>query len=63
MKMEKMALSLVIASIKLRPYFQAHTIVVMTDQPIKKVMNKLDAAGHIIQLVFNSRNAWDHFMK
>ena len=63
MKMEKMALSLVIASIKLHPYFQAYTIVVMTDQAIKKVMNKLDAAGHIIQLVFNSCNAWDHFMK
>ena len=57
MKMEKMALSLVIASVKLHPYFQAHTIVVMTDQPIKKVMNKLDVAGHIIQLVFNSCNA------
>ena len=63
MKMEKMALSLVIASIKLHPYFQAYTIVVMTDQAIKKVMNKLDAAGRIIQLVFNSCNAWDHFMK
>lgn len=35
--MEKMALSLVIASMKLHPYFQAHTIKVMTDQPTKKV--------------------------
>lgn len=49
MKMEKMALSLVIASRKLRPYFQAHTIMVMIDRPIKKAMNKLDTASHLIQ--------------
>ena len=35
----------------------------MIDQSIKKVMNKLDAVGHLIQLVFNPRNVWDHFMK
>lgn len=32
--MEKWALALVTAVRKLRPYFQAHQIVVMTDQPI-----------------------------
>ena len=30
-RMEKMAFSLIVASRKLRPYFQAHTIVVMTN--------------------------------
>ena len=49
MKMEKMSLSLVIASGKLRPYFQAHTIMVMIDQPIKKAMNKLDTTSCLIQ--------------
>lgn len=44
-----MALSLVIASRKLRPCFQAYAIVVMIDQPIKKAMNQLDIVGHIIQ--------------
>lgn len=42
---------LYIASRKLRPYFQARTIVVMIDQPIKKAMNKLDAIGRLIQWV------------
>ena len=45
----KMALSLIIASRKLRPYFQVHAIMVTTDQPIKKAMNKLDAASRLIQ--------------
>ena len=34
--MEKMAFSLIVASRKLRSYFQAHTIVVMTEKPIRK---------------------------
>ena len=33
-RMEKMAFSLIVASKKLRPYFQAHAIMVMMDQPI-----------------------------
>ena len=27
------------AARKLRPYFQAHTIIVLTDQPLKKAMS------------------------
>ena len=34
---ENKAFSLIVASRKLYPYFQAHTIIVMTDQPIKKL--------------------------
>ena len=44
-RMEKIAFALLVASKKLRPYFQAHPIVVMTDQPIRKMMNKIDATG------------------
>ena len=47
--MEKIAFALLVASRKLHPYFQAHHIVVMTDQPIRKMMNKIDAAGRLIQ--------------
>ena len=36
--MEKIVFSLIIASQKLRPYFQANPILVMTDQPIKKAI-------------------------
>ena len=43
--MEKLAFALITASRKLRHYFQAHVIVVMTDHPLKKSMNKLEATG------------------
>ena len=47
--MEKIGFALLVTSRKLRPYFQAHPIVVMTDQPIRKTMNKIDAARRLIQ--------------
>nr|POE58897.1 gypsy retrotransposon integrase-like protein 1 [Quercus suber] len=47
--MEKLAFALITASRKLRHYFQAHVINVMTDCPLKKVTNKLEAAGRLIQ--------------
>ena len=48
-RMEKIAFALLVTSRKLHFYFQAHPIVVMTDQPIRKAMNKIDAAGQLIQ--------------
>ena len=45
---KKIAFALIVASRKLHPYFQANTILVMTDQPIKKSMNKPEAIGRII---------------
>ena len=42
---EKLAFALIMTSRKLRHYFQAYVINVMTDHPLKKVMNKLEAAG------------------
>uniref|UniRef100_A0A2N9EKU0 Uncharacterized protein n=1 Tax=Fagus sylvatica TaxID=28930 RepID=A0A2N9EKU0_FAGSY len=47
--MEKLAFALLIASRKLRPYFQSHPIVVLTDYPLRKAMNKPDAAGRLVQ--------------
>ena len=41
--MEKIAFSLVTTSRRLRHYFQAHVINVLTDHPLKKAMNKLEA--------------------
>ena len=64
--MEKLAFSLITTSRKLRHYFQAHIIVVMTDHPLKKSMNKVEAAGRLIQwaielsdfdVKYQSRNA------
>nr|GFA34923.1 reverse transcriptase domain-containing protein [Tanacetum cinerariifolium] len=45
--MEKLVLSLVFAAKRLRRYFQAHPITVITDQPIKQVMSRLDVAGRL----------------
>ena len=47
-QMEKLAFALITASRKLRHYFQAHVINVMTDHPLKKAMNRLEAAGRLI---------------
>ena len=45
---EKLAFALITTSRKLRHYFQAHVINVMTDHPLKKAMNKLEAAGRLV---------------
>ena len=45
---EKIAFALIVASHKLCPYFQANSILVMTNEPIKKAMNKPEAAGRMI---------------
>ena len=47
-KIEKIAFALIVASRKLRQYFQANLILVMTDQPIKKSMKQLEVAGRMI---------------
>uniref|UniRef100_A0A2N9J973 Integrase catalytic domain-containing protein n=1 Tax=Fagus sylvatica TaxID=28930 RepID=A0A2N9J973_FAGSY len=47
--MEKLAFAPVTAARKLRPYFQAHTIVLLTNHSLRKAMNKPDATGRLIQ--------------
>ena len=42
-----MALALITAARKLKPYFQAHIIVVLMDQPLKKAMSSPEAAGRM----------------
>ena len=44
-RMEKLAFALVTAAQKLKPYFQAHTIIVLTNQPLKRAMSSPEAAG------------------
>ena len=48
---EKLAYSLVLASRKLRPYFQAHQIFVYADQPLRQVLQKPEAAGRLLKWV------------
>jgi len=46
---EKFVHALVMASRKLRPYFEAHKILVLIDQPLKNVLQKLDASGWLFK--------------
>ena len=48
-KMEKLILALVIAARKLRPYFQAHTIEVLTEYPMKQVLHKPEVSGRLMK--------------
>ena len=48
-RVEKLAFALIIASRKLRPYFQAHIVLVMTNQPLQKAMGRPNAAGRMVQ--------------
>ena len=53
--MEKLAFALIMAAWKLKPYFQAHTIVVQMDKPLWKAMNNLEAAGRLVPLAIELR--------
>ena len=44
---EKLAFALVTTTHKLKSYFQAHTVVVLTDRPLRRAMRNLDAAGRL----------------
>ncbi|GJZ92318.1 reverse transcriptase domain-containing protein, partial [Tanacetum coccineum] len=47
--MEKLVLALVSASKRLKRYFQAHTIIVITDQPIKHMLSNLEVTGRLLK--------------
>ena len=49
LKMEKLILTLVTASRNLRPYFQAHTIEVSTEYPMKQVLHKPESSGRLMK--------------
>ena len=48
-RIEKLILALVTAARKLRPYFQAHTIEVPTEYPMKQVLHKLETSGRLMK--------------
>ncbi|RVW58337.1 Gag-Pol polyprotein [Vitis vinifera] len=47
--MELTALALRSAAQKLRPYFQAHPVIVLTDQPLRNILHKPDLTGRMLQ--------------
>ncbi|KAJ8483717.1 hypothetical protein OPV22_016202 [Ensete ventricosum] len=46
---ERIALALILASRKLRPYFQTHPIKVIIDQPLRQILSKFDVAGRMLK--------------
>ncbi|PKA50138.1 hypothetical protein AXF42_Ash020378 [Apostasia shenzhenica] len=47
--LEKVALALLVAARKLRSYFQSHTIQVITDQPLLKVLHTPEVSGRLLK--------------
>ncbi|XP_074324068.1 uncharacterized protein LOC141660988 [Apium graveolens] len=47
--LEKLAYALILASRKLRPYFQAHKIEVRISYPLRQVMHKPESSGQILK--------------
>ena len=47
--MEKLILALVTIARKLRPYFQAHTIEIPTEYPMKQVLHKPETSGRLMK--------------
>ncbi|XP_072084723.1 uncharacterized protein [Arachis hypogaea] len=48
-KIEQLALALVTTARRLRHYFQSHTIIVRTDQPIRQILTRPELAGRLIK--------------
>ncbi|KAK3041133.1 hypothetical protein RJ639_027585 [Escallonia herrerae] len=48
LKIDKIALALIISARRLQPYFQSHTIIVLTDQPLRKVLLSPEASGRLV---------------
>ncbi|KAL0408187.1 UNVERIFIED_CONTAM: hypothetical protein Sradi_1753100 [Sesamum radiatum] len=44
---EKLALTLIVATRKLRPYFQFHQVIVLTNQPLKYILASLNVSGRM----------------
>nr|GEX57603.1 reverse transcriptase domain-containing protein [Tanacetum cinerariifolium] len=59
--MEKLVLALVHASKRLKRYFQAHPIVVITDQPIQHILSRLEVAGRLQKLSIELREYAIHY--
>lgn len=53
--MEKLAFVLITAARKLKSYFQAHTIMVQIDKPLRKAMNNPKLAGRLVLWVIELR--------
>lgn len=46
---EKMALAVMIAARKLKPYFDAHTILILSNYPLEKALQKRYASERLLR--------------
>ena len=46
-KLEKLSYAFLITSRKLRPYFQAHAVEVLTDQPLRRILDKPEQSSRL----------------
>ena len=54
-KIEQTTLALRSAAQKLRPCFQAHPVVILTDQPLRNILYKSDLSGRMLQWAIELR--------
>lgn len=47
LRIEKLAYALVHTTRRLKPYFNSHKVVVLTKEPMKQVLGKLEQSGHL----------------
>jgi hypothetical protein len=47
-RIEKLAYALVISARRLRPYFQAHAVLVLTEYPLRKILQKPNLSGRLV---------------
>ena len=55
LELEKLALAFVVASRKLRSYFHAHSIEVLTNYPLRQVLQKPEASGRLLKWAIELR--------
>ena len=48
-ELERLAFALVISTRKLRHYFLAHPVVVLTNHPMKQVLRRPEASGRLVK--------------
>ena len=48
-RLEEFAYAVVLSARRLRPYFEAHPITVLTDMPLRSTLQKPDASGRMMK--------------
>ena len=55
MSMERLVYTLILAAMRLKPYFQAHKIEVRSSFPLRHVLHKIEASGWLLKWTIELR--------